>query len=229
MPTVHPRVRRQDGLSSLPDVPTERGLPYVVAHVAVSLEGATTGFQPDVDQFYRLARAWHEDVTLVGADTILGQEAALVDAPRPGPAEDGPLLAVVDGRARVRQWESLRTVGHWSDVVALRCESTPRTDGSLVEEIVVGTGQVDLAGALRVLGARPGVDVVRVDSGGALICALLVQGLVDEVSLLVHPCLVGPGHRRRWHGEAVVPPGRMSLVHNETLDDLVWLRYDLRQ
>jgi 2,5-diamino-6-(ribosylamino)-4(3H)-pyrimidinone 5'-phosphate reductase len=68
-----------------------------------------------------------------------------------------------------------------------------------------------------------------VDSGGALIGALLVQELVDEVSLLVHPCLVGPGHDRRWHGEAVVPAGRMSLGHNETLDDLVWLRYDLRQ
>jgi 2,5-diamino-6-(ribosylamino)-4(3H)-pyrimidinone 5'-phosphate reductase len=195
----------------------------------VSLEGATTGFRPDVEQFYRLTSTWREDVTLVGADTILGQAAALAGAPRPGPAKDGPLLAVVDGRARVHQWEPLRTVGYWSDVVALRCESTPRTDGPPVEEIVVGTGRVDLAGALRVLGARPGVDVVRVDSGGALIGALLVQGLVDEISLLVHPCLVGPGHGRRWHGEAVVPPGRMSLVHNETLDGLVWLRYDLRR
>jgi 2,5-diamino-6-(ribosylamino)-4(3H)-pyrimidinone 5'-phosphate reductase len=210
-------------------VPTEPGLPYVVAHVAVSLEGATTGFQPDVDRFYRLASRWRENVTLVGADTILEQEAALVDAPRPGPAEDGPLLAVVDGRARVHQWEALRTVGHWSDVVALRCASTPRTDERPVEEILVGTGRVDLAGALRVLGARPGVDVVRVDSGGALLGALLVRGLVDEISLLVHPCLVGPGHARRWHGEAVVRPGRLSLVHNETLDDLVWLRYGLRQ
>ncbi len=210
-------------------MPVERGLPYVVAHVAVSLEGATTGFRPALEQFYRLAGTWHEDVTLVGADTILEQEAALADAPRPGPAQDGPLLAVVDGRARVHQWESLRTVGHWSDVVALRCASTPRADGPWVEEIVVGTGMVDLTGALRMLGARPGVDVVRVDSGGALIGALLAQELVDEVSLLVHPCLVGPGHGRRWHGEAVVPPGGMALVHNETLGELVWLRYDLRR
>ena len=93
----------------------------------------------------------------------------------------------------------------------------------------MGTGRVDLTGALRALAARPGVDVVRVDSGGALTGALLVQQLVDEVSLLVHPCLVGPGHGRMWHGEAVLPPGRMALVHNETLDELVWLRYDLRQ
>ena len=42
--------------------------PHVVAHVAVSLDGATTGFEPDVGRFYELARTWSEDVTLAGAD-----------------------------------------------------------------------------------------------------------------------------------------------------------------
>jgi hypothetical protein len=93
------RAAVQPELDNLGDMPVTRGhgRPYVVAHVAVSLDGATTGFQPDVARFYRLARIWDEDATLAGADTILAQEAALVDAPRPGPAEDGPLLAVVDG------------------------------------------------------------------------------------------------------------------------------------
>lgn len=215
-------------------MPTGRGLPHVVAHVAVSLDGATTGFAPDVGRFYRLAGTWAEDVTLVGADTVLAQEAALADAPRPGPAAGGPLLAVVDSRRRVRRWDALRTVGHWSDVVALRCRSGPPPDGPgagegpSVEEVVVGTDRVDLAGALRLLAARPGVGVVRVDSGGALVGALLARGLVDEVSLLVHPCVVGPGAGGRWHGAADVPPGRLSPTHVEALGDLVWLRYTVR-
>src|ERR671910_2726891 len=69
-------------------------LPHVVVHVAVSLEGATTGFDPDVGLFYELCRTWREDVTLAGADTILAQEQALAAAPRPGPPADGPLPAV---------------------------------------------------------------------------------------------------------------------------------------
>ena len=98
--------------------------PHVVAHVAVSLDGATTGFEPDVGRFYELARTWSEDVTLAGADTVLAQEEALAAAPRPGPAADAPLLAVVDGRGRVRQWEALRDCGHWSGVIALRAFAT---------------------------------------------------------------------------------------------------------
>ena len=43
--------------------------------------------------------------------------------------------------------------------------------------------------------------VVRVDSGGGLNGALLQAGPVDEVSLLVHPCLVGR-RAKRWFGAA---------------------------
>jgi 2,5-diamino-6-(ribosylamino)-4(3H)-pyrimidinone 5'-phosphate reductase len=77
-------------------------LPHTVLHVAVSLDGATTGFEPDLGAFYGLAGRWNEDVTLVGADTILAQEPALAEAPPgPGPDPRAPLLAVVDSRGRV--------------------------------------------------------------------------------------------------------------------------------
>jgi 2,5-diamino-6-(ribosylamino)-4(3H)-pyrimidinone 5'-phosphate reductase len=67
-----------------------------------------------VGRFYQLAATWQEDCTLVGSDTILAQEQALAAAPGHGPAEGGPLLAVVDGRGRVREWEALRNAGRWS-------------------------------------------------------------------------------------------------------------------
>jgi 2,5-diamino-6-(ribosylamino)-4(3H)-pyrimidinone 5'-phosphate reductase len=191
--------------------------PHVVVHVAVSLDGATTGFEADVARFYALAGTWREDVTLVGADTILAQEEALAAAPRPGPAADGPLLAVVDGRARVREWDALRDCGHWSGVVALRARAT----SGEVREIVTDSERVDLGAALAALGGR----VVRVDSGGELTGALLRDGLVDELSLLVHPCLAAG---RRWHGSAPAPPLALERLAAEPLEDgLVWLRYRL--
>jgi 2,5-diamino-6-(ribosylamino)-4(3H)-pyrimidinone 5'-phosphate reductase len=210
------------------DAPSPTSRPYVVAHVAVSVEGATTGFQPDLGRFYQLAATWQEDLTLVGSDTILAQEEALAAAPRPGRAECGPLLAVVDGRGRVREWEALRNVGHWSDVLALHSAATPpRPESRSVQELVVGTVRVDLAGALSAFGRR-GIKVVRVDSGGSLVGALLSAGLLDEVSLLLHPVLAGVQGDRRWQGSTPSPAGGLELLASETFSDgLVWLRYRL--
>ncbi|RVX42912.1 2,5-diamino-6-(ribosylamino)-4(3H)-pyrimidinone 5'-phosphate reductase [Nonomuraea polychroma] len=200
--------------------------PYVVVHVGMSVDGATTGFQPDVARFYQLAQTWTEDLTLAGADTILAQEEALAQAEGPGPAEGGPLLAVVDGRGRVTQWEALRDAGHWSDVVALHCASTPeRPPGRQVRELVTGADRVDLAEALRALGRDDGVRVVRVDSGGGLTGALMTAGLVDEISLLVHPCLAGERATRFWYGSAPAAAPLILATAQSLPDGLVWLRY----
>jgi 2,5-diamino-6-(ribosylamino)-4(3H)-pyrimidinone 5'-phosphate reductase len=200
--------------------------PYVVAHVAVSLDGATTGFAPDLTRYEQLAGTFREDVTLCGADTVLAQQEVLAGAPRPGPIRDGPLLAVVDGRARVRDWAALRECGRWSDVLALRAGDTPArpADGD-VDEVVTGAGRVDLAAALGALADR-GFGQVRVDSGGALIGALLRDGLLDEISLLVHPVWCGGRGERRWYGSGTGPPATLRLVANRSVgNDLVWLCY----
>jgi 2,5-diamino-6-(ribosylamino)-4(3H)-pyrimidinone 5'-phosphate reductase len=182
--------------------------PHVVVHVAVSVDGATTGFEPDLARYYSLASIWNEDVTLAGADTILAQEATLASAPRPGPVADGPLLAVVDGRRRVRQWDTLRECGHWSDAIGLHAPD--------------GEERVDLRTALRDL-AENGARVVRVDSGGQLTGALLRAGLVDELSLVVHPQLAG-GEGHPWHGSEPVPAAALEVIAREPLDGgLAWL------
>lgn len=200
--------------------------PYVTAHTAVSLDGASTGFEPDAARFYELAATFREDVTLTGADTILAQEQVLAGAPRPGPARDGPLLAVVDGRARVRQWRALREVGRWSDVLALHAAAgPPRAADRGVDELVTGRERVDLPAVLAELGRR-GARRVRVDSGGALTGALLRAGLLDEISLLVHPVWCGDRGGRRWYGEGAGPPAGLTLVANRSVGDgLVWLYY----
>jgi 2,5-diamino-6-(ribosylamino)-4(3H)-pyrimidinone 5'-phosphate reductase len=213
------------------------GRPSVVVHVAVSVDGATTGFAPDIGRFYELAQTWHEDVTLAGADTILAQEEALAAQSGPGPADGGPLLAVVDSRRRVRAWRALRDAGHWSAVVALRSRAGgpdpggpdphgPGPDGpDAVEELVVGDERVDLSAALDALGER-GAKLVRVDSGGALTGAMLRAGLVDEISLLVHPCLAANGAGYGWFGAYPPPSSTLRLVTAEAFDDaVVWLRY----
>jgi 2,5-diamino-6-(ribosylamino)-4(3H)-pyrimidinone 5'-phosphate reductase len=197
--------------------------PYVVLHVAVSLDGATTGFIPDLAAFYALVRTWKEDATLTGADTILAQEPALRSTPGPGPNLEGPLLAVVDSRRRVSAWRALRDAGHWSRVIALRGDdSTPTPPGA--SQMIVGQDRVDLPSALHRLHFDHGVEVVRVDSGGQLAGAMLDQHLIDEVSLVIHPGLVRAS-AKRWFGGHSGDVGLEPIGH-ETLDEgLLWIRY----
>jgi 2,5-diamino-6-(ribosylamino)-4(3H)-pyrimidinone 5'-phosphate reductase len=201
--------------------------PHVVVHVAVSLDGRTAGFEADVGRYYDLARAWDEDVTLTGADTILAQRDALAHASRPGPAPDGPLLAVVDGQGRVEEWATLRECGRWSDVLALRASGS-RQDGRRVRQLVTRGRRVNLPAALRALREREGASLVRVDSGGALTGALLRRGLVDELSFLIHPRVSGSG--TAWHGPVPAPAIELSSLDVEAPGNgLIWLRYAVRR
>jgi len=216
--------RTVPGVNNLDDG-TVRNRPHVVVHAAVSVDGSTAGFEPDVGRFYELAAGWHEDVTLAGADTILAQGSALANAELPGPAPAGPILVVVDGRGRVDAWQSLRDAGYWSKVVAVHTAGTPPRDHGF-PEIVSGSDRVDLATMLQELRERFGARVVRVDSGGALNGALLGAGLVDEVSLLVHPALAAAAARRPWHGGGPSAGRTMTLVAAQTFPGgLVWLRH----
>jgi 2,5-diamino-6-(ribosylamino)-4(3H)-pyrimidinone 5'-phosphate reductase len=194
----------------------------VVAHLAVSVDGDTRGFAPDLELFYRLARDFNEDLTLTGADTILAQEPALAELDGPGPDLEAPLLAVVDSRARVSAWEALRDAGHWRGVVALRSAASPASATGPAATVVAGESRVDLAAALAELARGEGIGRVRVDSGGALAAAMLAGGLVDELSLLIHPVVSGGGSwLDSFGGDAA-----LELAGCESFaGGIVWIRY----
>ncbi|HWD77935.1 MAG TPA: dihydrofolate reductase family protein [Kribbella sp.] len=193
--------------------------PHVVAQLAISLDGATSGFGVDLARFYALATLWQEDVTLIDAATIVAQENEVRAAPRRGTRADGPLLAVVDDRARVHTWNALRELGYWSDVLALYADRTPaRPPDATTRELVTGYDEVDLLEVLTILGQR-GIKTVRVDSP-ALLRTCLDEELVDELALLVHPVLTG--------GEPWYETHRLHLHHAGTevfKDGVIWIRY----
>ena len=89
---------------------------------------------------------------------------------------------------------------------------------------------MDLAAALEELNTRYGVTTIRVDSGGALNGALLRAGLVDEVSVLHAPVLVGGEDPTTLFTEVLSGERQgtieLQLEHVGKLrDDVVWTRY----
>jgi 2,5-diamino-6-(ribosylamino)-4(3H)-pyrimidinone 5'-phosphate reductase len=106
--------------------------------------------------------------------------------------------------------------------VALYADQTPaRPLDSVNPELVAGYDRVDLVEALELLGSKYGAKVVRAESSGRLLGALLELGLVNELALLVHPVVVGKG--RGW---APAERYELRLANAEKFDGgVVWLRY----
>ena len=217
-------------------------LPRVVIHNEASLDGRVTGFPPHMGLYYEVACRLGEDATLAGADTILAAPDQVTEeteedlrALRGEPESGKPLLVVPDSRGRVRVWHQLRRWPFWGRFVALVSKATPAEYLKYLGErnvdiIVTGDDHVHLRAALEELGKRYGVRLVRTDSGGTLNGVLISEGLVDEVSLLLSPCLVGdegetplfqmPGPRSG--------PFDLHLTKAEELGEgVVWLRYDV--
>src|SRR5450830_1939317 len=179
-----------------------RMLPRVITHNAVSVDGRIDLFETDVGIFYDLAGRWHEDCAMVGSGTVLAAPESAVRDKGPWepqvalPSDRRPLLAIVDGRGRVHCWKTWLAMAYGRGGVAICSDSTPDEYLQYLAEvgvdfIIAGTGKVDMRAALEELNARYGIQTVRVDSGGVLNGVLLRAGLIDEVSILVHPALVG--------------------------------------
>jgi 2,5-diamino-6-(ribosylamino)-4(3H)-pyrimidinone 5'-phosphate reductase len=116
--------------------------------------------------------------------------------------ESRQLLSIVDSRGRIQNWHVIRKQPWWRDAITLCSEATPKSyldylQDSHVDYIISGGKHVNLRAALGELNRRFGVEVVRVDSGGILNGVLLREGLVNEVSVLISPELIGEPHRGR--------------------------------
>jgi len=229
-------------------------LPHVTVYNIISLDGRIdwTQYVPEaVDSYYRRCFFWKADAILAGGNTVflLGgheDEASAVDLPRPEKKppsaetenlvyEPLPLLVVPDSRGRIHNWRMMDAEPWWREIVVLCSRSTPESYLEYLEKrhvgwIVAGEDRVDLRAALEELNARFGVRTVWTDCGGSLNGALLRAGLVDEVSVLIQPCMAGG----RTSPTLMDGPDVMSaddlvklrLDHVETLEDgLLWLRY----
>ena len=220
--------------------------PRVTIHNAININDHLLEWDMvDMALYYGLIGTFEEQATLVGAETLLAgaaheQVPADADDAHPLEAEPGdgrPLLVVPDSRGRVRMWNWMLSQPYWKRGVALCSSDTPMQHLSYLERIgvdrvVCGTGQVDLASALTELRERYGVERVRVDSGGALNGVLLRLGLVNEVSLLVAPVLMGDDSSRPFYRAPSAAGANehvgLRLTYEERLDgDNLWLRYEV--
>ena len=218
-------------------------LPYITIHNEMSLDGRFDWMSDDQGLYYETIYRFQVDAMLSGSNTMLeaqnnmGKDTFKQEyTPAAKDLSDTrQLLVVVDSRGRIKDWSVLRNQPYWRDVVVLCSNATPRAHleglrAQKVETIIAGEQHVDLRKSLSTLRAEYGVSKLRVDSGGILNGVLLRAGLVDEVVIILNPCLTGGKSARTFYvsDDLVSRDGIISLELKkveEMRDGFLWLQY----
>ena len=217
-------------------------LPHVILHNSISLDGRNTMFIPDLGVHYEIIGRFNMDVHLAGSNTLANpvepvppENEQVFKAPKKDPKDTRPLLVVPDSKGIVRSWHAVRSASFWRDYIALCTKRTPKDyidylDKRYINHIIIGDDHVDLKAALELLYENYEAKMVVLDAGGTLNGIMLRAGLVDEVSLLVHPVLLGGASPKQFFKTEDYSneegPIKLKLMTNEKLgDNLVWLRY----
>jgi 2,5-diamino-6-(ribosylamino)-4(3H)-pyrimidinone 5'-phosphate reductase len=214
--------------------------PTVILHNSVSLDGSLTGFEPNMGLHYKLARKFLAEVTLIGSNTVrtgiemFGQKynpETKVDFEKPKRKRNLPYWAIIDSDGSLmgllhnaRQFEYCR------DVIVFVSKKTPESYLQYLKQRkylfhVAGKNKVDLKKTLQILAEEYKAKIVMTDTGRILGNLLLEQGLVSQISLLVHPVLVGKKAYNMFGNLEKIP--RLMFNKEEKIKGCIWMLYDV--
>ncbi len=178
-------------------------------HNSVSLDGKVNGFEVDMDLHYGIVGGYGADIYFAGSNTAkTGIEPGALESSPETPEdfrkpERNPGLSywvIPDTRGVLRgQLHVLRRFEYSRDIVILVSKTTDPAYLAYLKErnydcLECGDDRTDYEKAFGRLAELYGARKILVDSGPTLAGILLGRGLVDEISLLVHPAFAGPGY-----------------------------------
>jgi len=181
-------------------------MPKVIIHNSISIDGSLSSFEPNMELHYELAEKYKPDIHLIGSNTITagielyGGGVPLeesTDFEKPKRNKNLPLWVLIDTKGKLEgMLHTCRRFEMCRDVIVLVSQTTPQRylhylDERHYDHHCVGHDSVDVRQALRLLSKEYNAKTILTDTGRILGNLLLNQGLVDEISLLVHPVIVG--------------------------------------
>lgn len=213
----------------------------LILHNSISLDGSLIQFNPNLRLHYQIAAEYRPEAHVIGSNTIKVGIDLYGDGIPPEDAQDFqkpqrdstlPYWVIIDSQAQLlgilhkcRRFELCR------DVIVLITDGTP---SEYIEYLkarqyayqVVGETHVDLPQALDVLTNKYQVQTLLADTGMILGNLLLNQGLVNELSLLIHPVIVGTQSYPIFAN--INSSLQLTLQKHEVMErEHVWLVYEV--
>ncbi|MCW4010540.1 MAG: RibD family protein [Candidatus Bathyarchaeota archaeon] len=214
----------------------------VIIHNSISLDGSLVNFIPNMELHYSIAAKFKPDAHLVGSNTV---KVGIQMFQKEIPAEEDRDFVKPNRESALVYWvipdsngalkgllHVCRRFDYCKDVIVLVSEKTPDDYLSYLTErhydyFVVGKDHVDLKTSLEVLAEKYAITTVLTDAGRILTNLLLQQGLVSEVSLLIHPVIVGKEPYRVF--DQIEGSYALALKNSVPLENnFVWLTYTVK-
>jgi 2,5-diamino-6-(ribosylamino)-4(3H)-pyrimidinone 5'-phosphate reductase len=211
----------------------------IIVHNSISIDGSLTHFVPNMGLHYQIAGNYKPDIHLIGSNTIkTGIETYGNEVP---PEEKNdfkkqkrdknlPFWVIVDTKGNLKGLlHTCRRFEFCKDVIILVSEKTPKTYLTHLKERnydyhIVGKDHVNLKKALELLSKKYQAKTVLTDAGRILGNLLMNQGFVSEISLLIHPVIVGNNSYNMFSD--INKNLKLKLIKKEILEkEYVWLVY----
>ncbi len=215
--------------------------PKVIIHNTISIDGEMLGFEIDSGLHYKIAKTYNPDIHLVSAQTLKqGIKDILGEIPKESSQDffkpivnrndKRPIWVIVDTRGYLRGLlHVLRRSSYCKDIVVLVCKTTPRHYLKYLKErnydfILTGDFKVDFKKTFVIFQKKHRVKTILTDGGPALNGILLEKGLVDEISLLIAPIIVGKKDLKVF--ETLKETKKLQLKSCKNLSKgYIWLTY----
>ena len=213
-----------------------------IMHNSVSLDGSFINFDVDMSLHYQLASRFKADAHLIGSETVrAGGELYGIpsenesDLIKPERDVGLPYWIIIDSKGKTQGLlHTCRSFEFCKDVIVLISRKTSADFINYLKQrnydyLICGDRRVNLKQAYNALIETYKINTIMVDSGPTLNGVLLNTGLIDEISLLVFPVLVGKKSEKLL---AKINIGNQNvslrLLEHEYLDKgLVSLRYQV--
>lgn len=209
-------------------------IPKLVIHNSISIDGSTTGFDANIEVHYKILSSYQPDAIIVGSNTaktgtqffcekIPPEEEADFIKPEIQPDDPRAYWLIADSKGILEGlMHVFRRSEFGKDVIVLVSEKTPEAYVNYLKErnydfIQTGADRVNIRKALEIANEKYGFELVVSDSGGILNSILLEHGLVEEISLILNPEIVGKNGTNLFR--TLEKSGiRLELLRNEIVE-----------
>jgi len=175
-----------------------------IMHNSVSLDGSFINFDVDMGLHYQMTSRFKADAHIIGSETVRAGSELYGTLPekesdfiKPEREPGLPYWIIVDSEGKTKGLlHTCRSFEFCRDVIVLISRKTNADFIDYLKErnydyLICGDRRVNLKKAYNALTEKYKISTIMVDSGPTLNGVLLDKGLIDEISLLVFPVLVG--------------------------------------